>query len=504
MILLCLSKMRPNCWPSLLYYLLLALSILNSKCLAKTVSGTASLTGTETEHTVAKFAASAGGQPKVEATFTTDRMYTDERSLRLYLFSDENWSKVKKASTCMEKARLARVQKNIAFSYSLKPPTSDTKKQQKKENWESRIEFIINQADITRPRYWYITIADCSLEMYQHDNDAPPIHYEMTIMNEFPLGSFTHLPSDEQGMQALHWYNAVLSALLALLLLSRVMTSVRTRGVVHFAAIIVLLPCIMSTLSSICEIFHLRVYRQNGIGSYTFDALSAHLEALCDASIALVLLAVAVGWTLPSDITLRMDKDGTGHSLIHILEGLRNPARAVRGKNPSGLLALCLIMTHSILAQWGRVYNEDFDCYHDLEHPPGRALFFIRLFLGFSFLLGVASLRRSTHCSQALRAFLTKFALVGVGWFMALPAMALVSSSTIPSYRRHQFVSSWAAIVQLCSLASLSWLFMADSSASAYHKVSKVSGSGDLIDMGGAVGVKDFTLKLGKTKIRMD
>lgn len=475
-------------------------------CLAKKVSGTAALTGIKTEHTVSKFAFSPGGQSKVKATFTSDKMYVDERSLKMYLFSDENWSKAKKAPSCVEKTKLAALQKSITFSYRRADPS--LKKDPK--TWTTDEEItILNHSDATRPTYWYITIADCSLEMYQHDADAPPIHYEITLLDEYPLGAYTHLPSDEQGMQKLHWTNILLSLLLALFILIMAANRIRSTEEVHFAVIILLLACGMSATSSLCEIIHLRSYIRNGIGSYTFDALSAHLEALCDASIALVLLAIAVGWTLPTDITSLhrggIDSSGGLHSLVHILEGLRNPGEAVRGKNASGVLAICLVMTHSILAQWGRVYNEDFDCYHDLEHLPGRALFCVRLFFGFSFLLGVASLRRSSRCSQDLRTFLVKFALVGIVWFSALPLMALMSSYIIPPYKRHQLISTSAAIVQISSLSSLAWLFLAGSSASAYHKVSMAgAGSSDYIIETAGSKLKEPTFKIGKMKVRID
>jgi hypothetical protein len=472
----------------------------------KVVSGTAKVTGAKSENTISKFAFSPGGVSTIQGVFETEGMYVDERELRVYIYSDDNWNEVKKASTCRAKVRLSRMSKSLTFDLVKDRLSGRQRGQVKpKEKYIASFDVNIDQQAFDGPKYWYITVADCSLEQYSHDSEAPEIHYQVTIMDEFPKGQYTHLPSDEQGMQALNLFNLLLSGLLGAGLLLRALVLIKQRNEIHFALFIVLVACVMSAAGSLCELVHLQVYRRNGVGSYTFDALSAHLEALTDAFIALLLLAVAVGWTLPSDINIRVDQQGAGSGLVHILEGLRNPASAIQRGSPSGILSLLLVATHSILAQWGRMYDDDFDCYHDLEHPPGKALFLLRAFLGFCFLLGVAALRRSSHCSPALQQFLIKFALIGITWFLSLPSIAVVSSNLIPPHRRHQVVSAWAVMVQFCSLASLAWLFAADSSASAYHGVSKVGGSNsDSLGSDSSSVTTKIAFKLGKTKVRID
>ena len=44
----------------------------------------------------------------------------------------------------------------------------------------------------------------------------------------------------------------------------------------------------------------------------------------------------------------------------------------------------------------------------------------------------------------------------------------------LPHHRRHQALHWGAALVQACSLASITWLFVGGSDASVYHRLSRV------------------------------
>ena len=70
---------------------------------AKVVSGSAKLTGVNTEHVVTKFAVSLQGRGKDSATLKNDTMYEDERHLKIYFVLDDVWPKVTYATTCAEK-----------------------------------------------------------------------------------------------------------------------------------------------------------------------------------------------------------------------------------------------------------------------------------------------------------------------------------------------------------------------------------------------------------------
>ena len=81
-----------------------------------------------------------------------------------------------------------------------------------------------------------------------------------------------------------------------------------------------------------------------------------------------------------------------------------------------GVVDIMIVTVHAILAQWGRTFDDDFDTYHALEHPPGKALMILRFALGLVFITGVGAVRSGSHgrCPPSLSSFLTKFALVGL------------------------------------------------------------------------------------------
>jgi len=514
-------------------------------CDGKKVSGSAKLSGVGTEHTISKFAFSPGGTSKVSVKVTTgDNMYVDERSLKLYLYSDENWDQVQRAPSCQLKTQLAALHRGITFTFrqELQEDSVDatsSSSSSSRNSYSDEFTMHISQKGFTRPRYWYFTMADCSLEMFPHnEKDTPPIQYDITIWDEYPLGTYTHLPNEEQTMEQLHNRNVMVTTCLTLWILFRTYSRARsTRGEIHFASVLLLLTCMLSISSSLCQIYHLKKYLTDGVGSYTFDALSAHFEALCDASIALILMAIAVlRWTLPTDIKCQTSSSFTFSPRILLWKDhpttTTNNNKKKNAPNILVIFCLTIVALHSILAQWGRLYDEDFDCYHDLDHLPGKLLFLLRFLLGIGFLGGITTIRTTNstrYVSQNLRKFFTQFAIVGIVWFLSLPTVAYILSASgsstngiVPPYRRHQFLSTLAIILQFASLTALSWLFLASSNASPYHKISLASTgensdslistttttSTSLTSTGGGLGnntrAKSYTFKIGKTKLRMD
>jgi hypothetical protein len=155
----------------------------------------------------------------------------------------------------------------------------------------------------------------------------------------------------------------------------------------------------------------------------------------------------------------------------------------------------------------------------------------LRFVLGLTFVTGVGMVRSGSRgrCPPSLMSFLTKFGLVGLSYYASLPGISMFVGGALPYHRRHQALHWGAALVQACSLASLTWLFVGGSDASAYHRLSRVGkrrGGGDGADMaeaisfsqqqqqqqqqthnvgrGGSGGGRPTMWRLGKTKIRLD
>lgn len=496
---------------------------------AKIQSGKIHLSGAKTESTVVKFAVSSKSSAKIDLNITSYGMYEDEKELRLRIYVDEEWPKVRKEPLCSEKIRMA--QRSVPIVMEYRGSEVDDRKGKKKGGRGDRAEMYSARIrhEVTNPpnprqlperkdrsRYFYFVIDDCNLERAYHDKGVPDMLYTVSIQNGRPSPGggrdYDHLPSDEEGIGKLLVLTILISGGLALLLLYKMASTIG--GEVHVAIFIVVVACLTNGLSALCELIHLSVFSKDGHGIYALDAFSSHFEALSDSMVSLILLSIGGGWTLPSDVV----GGGIGKeaSSNKFLRGVRNPAGSLldlissgggSGDKKGGIVALAIILVHAGLAQWGRTFDDDFDTYHALEHPPGRALMMLRFALGLFFITGVGMVRSGGRCPPSLMSFLTKFGLVGLSYFASLPGVSMFVGSVLPYYQRHQALHWGASMVQFCSLASLTWLFIGGHDASAYHRLSRVGNNEK--DMTESIASSDNVARpsmwrMGKTKIRLD
>ena len=509
--------------------LLLSVLLLLSPASGKIKSGTAHLSGVKTESTLVKFSVSPSAQVSIQMNITSYGMYEDEKELQMYIYDDDVWPQVRKEPLCSQKIKMAQNVVPIVFDFQGK--RRDDRPGKKKsviEYYTANVQTYVKNPPpptskfrykprIDRKRYFYFTIDDCSLERYNHDNKMPDMVYELEVLNIRKDNSGSpHLPADEDGIGFLLIMTLFFSGLLTLLMFYKFARSIG--GDVHVAILIVMAACGCNGLSALCELIHRAQYIRNGYGNYAIDALSSYFEALSDSFVALILLSIGGGWTLPSDVLGGgIGKEVTKNKLF---KGIRNPAASLLdlisckgggGESLGGIVALLIIFAHIGLAQWGRTFDEDFDTYHALEHPPGRALMIMRFVLGLVFITGVGMVRSGGRCPPSLMSFLTKFALVGLTYFASLPGVSMFVGSVLPYHQRHQALHWGAFVVQLSSLASLTWLFVGNADASAYHRLSKVSTrtegdmTADLAAPGFSDGASRPTVwRLGKTKVRLD
>jgi len=431
-------------------------------------------------------------------------MYTDERFLKLTLFNEESgsWPKAKKASLCSDKIRHAKKSIQVVF---------ESKNIDGKYFWAANVDAELPASK--KDMYWYLTLNDCLLEQTYHSlRDAPEMEYEYTVMNG---NGNSHVSADELGMNKLHLFQLFSSSLLLLLVIFKIVRAVAsTKHQVHVALLAVACAIACDIISCASEMIHAAAYAFNGTGSYSFDCLASHFEAQCDALVALVLLLVGAGWTLPSDVVVTGSNNvamlGTHSWVQKTVSGFRSPVLAMRelkNGNPAAMLVVLILALHAALAQWGRTFDDDFDSFHSLEHLPGRVLMKFRVGLGFVFLVASASVRNSGSCPRALQPFLVKFQIVGISWFIALPFVAMYVTNAMHSHQKHIALAIGSTMVQTSSLASLVWLFTADKDASPYHRMNNLQTdneglSSSSLSMG--VGAPSNIWKVGKTKFRLD
>lgn len=313
----------------------------------------------------------------------------------------------------------------------------------------------------------------------------------------------SHVAADESHLNILHTVTLLVSLLVAALLGIGVLTQLYDSSSVHVAMFWVLAASVADALSSLLEVVHLNLYSGNGVGSYFLDALSAHLEAICDALIMLLLLSISVGWTLASDI-VKLQQNTT--FVQNIIGGLKSPFTALTSPNKTTVFVVGIIVSHITLAQWGRVYNDDFDSYHDLAHFPGKVLLLLRSCVGFVFV--GACYQTRVRCPLSLHGFYIKFATVGALWFFSLPVVTMIVNTFVGYHQRHFTIGVWSASCQSASIVLLSWLVTAHSTS--YHKVSHMSVAkktlGDSLNSASmnSQDPKSFSVLMGNAKVRLD
>ena len=512
----------------MLLFQAIATVITIGRAYAKKVSGKVALTGTKSEIILTKFAIPPAAEMSISLSVTIPEsrgMYVDERMLRVHVFSDEDWPLVRRAPTCHEKVQ--RALKYFPLSFNLE------KFPKGKGFWKASIvnEIItLPEAFSSRASFWYWIIDDCSLESSFHRlSDTPPMDFELIVrsrrrhahsLGDNQLYIESHLSADHEGLGTVLSMTLIISALLCIFMVFRISKSLldsRTGATIHIAQILVLLLVMLQMFSSIFELLHFAIYLMNGFGNYALDAISGQAEALCDGLIAIVLLYVGSGWTLPhhvANISASIESSSS-YKKKTLLERLSSPIfSGLRSPNEQGrfwwIVPSIVLILHVAIAQWSRIFNDDFDSYHSLEHSSGRALMWLRFSLCFIFVSGTNALRQSGRCPRSLNSFLTKFLIVGIAWFVSLPFVSVSVSSLIPAYLKHKALVIGSTVVQVSSIASLVWLFSSNSEASAYHRVSKTKvthGEDDLTDLsytGAAMASYKRIFNIGSTKIRLD
>jgi Rhodopsin-like GPCR transmembrane domain len=445
----------------------------------KHVSGDFQLSGVRTEVVLASFSVLPAGA-RFDLTLTTPTMYENELPVRLHAYRDTEWNAFLKEPLCSNKIRLAKLTHAVAFQLDERSKlymanvTMEISNIRRTAN--DPIETKLKEEE-PRNHYWYFVIDDCSLEQYFHDTAIPKVHYELDIrcyQGRFRQ-RFTHLSADDHGLIDIHGVSLLVALLVAFLLAMHVvwrLNSQSSNHSVHIAVLWVGAAATLDATSTILELIHLSYYQENGIGVYFLDALSAHMESCCDAALMIFLLSIAAGWTLPSSVVNVASSSRNANPIQRVVAGLAHPiSNSLQG--PSGIFAGSVIGLHVILAQWGRIYDDDFESYHHLEHFPGKILMWIRVLTGLVFVAAVQQILRTGSVPANLKKFYNVFMIAGLFWFTSLPVWTWICNWMIPYHLKRPFVFCGTALLQSASLVVLAWLVTSQSTA--YHKYSRIT-----------------------------
>ena len=462
-------------------------------CRAAKISGDFKLSGRKTEVMLGSYVALPKGA-YVQLDMVSDTEYPQPEGTTLYLraYRDTEWPIVQKQALCTEKIKFALYEVPIEFN------KIKTKKSKNLDgvsgNYEVRTSIEVHKHDpiteeeLERNHYWYFMIDDCSLEKYGHDNTVPTIHYTIHMRNfriwkrhYIKYGEFS---ADDQNLFPLHAFSmlatSIVLGLLILNIIYKLNFDLSKQYTVHAAVLWVTGAALLDIISGFCELLHMAQYNQDGIGNYTLDALSAHFEAQCDSMIMILLLSIAAGWTLPSSVitvpgtTSNAANANTNQIVLAIQKLTCSLAHPISSgmKGPSGMLVIGVTITQAILAQWGRIYNDNFDSYHDMDHLPGQILLLTRVAIGLLFILTVRYTASSPKCPPALSKFYHWYGYIGVTWFWLLPLWVVYCHVALPYYKLKAYVYGGCCVLQGLSQVMLGLLVTTQSTS--YHQYSRM------------------------------
>ena len=275
----------------------------------------------------------------------------------------------------------------------------------------------------------------------------PRIHFNLEAWNRD-----SHLSADEVHMEALYTITLVESIILAILSACVIFSKIAKDSIVHAATISVMASAAFGAASSYFKILNLSIYASTGIANQALQAASANFEALRDSLVALLLISIAAGWTLPVDSLPFSTSGGSG-----LVSGFRSPLKGLMKtpSSPASMLTIGIFAAHVCLAQWGCIANKAIDSYHDFEHLPGKILMILRIVMGLCFLM-ICCAQCRTRCLHST--FYIFLAIIGTLWFQSLPIVTFICNNLVPYYLRKLTVGTWDATLQTFSMIFLSWL----------------------------------------------
>lgn len=376
-------------------------ALLGAICVTgKKVIGDLTLDSAVTEQYISKFSFSSGVEGKIDGDFKVSAAYLQQRpawlmrsrqvrfqSLQVAVYNQDAWDNyhemIRQGSLCVERIAAATFQTLVPMHIPRDHDGSDD------------VPFDLGH-EITpeeNSHYWYIIAADCSLEEY--DAHPPQLKFEIEFFN-----GGSHLPADEDGMFT--------SQLIVLFLYFGFIAAFAyfsfrqysEKGQVHLAVILLGVAIVMQTVAIVLELMHLFVFGRNGLGLrwrhswFPADFFSEIMQDLSELLSALVLIALAFGWTIP-DPDLVMNPT----SRNSFLASIARPADWVRKLTPATVFVVSLVAANIVLELLGRNFEDDFNQFHDHEHWPGYTLMLIRVGLAALFAFGILRSRGSEAVS---------------------------------------------------------------------------------------------------------
>jgi len=345
--------------------------------------------------------------------------------LRLEVFLDEDWPRVKALPKCSPEVRsLSRAHRQV---------TADAG-----EEWGAWAEGSVKQS--RRTHIWYFALSGC---------DAPSRNFTQSV--DFEI----HYQQADTSELSYELQLMPYATLLAVVCLSAFLVHFARRcrrfqesaGNVHPVILVLGSAVLLQWLAEVLHLLHLQIYERRGFGESTFEASSSMLFMLSQVASCSLLIAIANGYTL-----LAGSKD--------------------IGMESVKWIAVLVALLHTVFVGHGTLQGDHAEKHHENEGTVGWAIVFLRLLLLAWFAASLMALRKQSQ-SCKLQVFLGRFQLAGSAYFLAYPAIYATVQVFAP-YLQHPILHICTATMQVCAALWLSDLFL---SRGAYFEASTLSGS---------------------------
>mmetsp|Transcript_102543 Transcript_102543/g.265165 ORF Transcript_102543/g.265165 Transcript_102543/m.265165 type:complete len:433 (-) Transcript_102543:282-1580(-) len=338
----------------------------------------------------------------------------------LDVFLDEDWHRVEPLAACRRSQEARQTHRMVELS--------------RHGGWGPWVGGELAQS--VRPHLWYFALSGCGL---QGALEARDIEFELVMRQ----ADHSHLSIEQRWMPA-----ATILALLSLsAFLARFMVNCRqfrrSVGIVHPVIKTLAAAVVLQWVAQVLHLVHFSGFRADGQGIAVAEAAAEVLFMMSQVVISTLLIVIASGYTLNTART-----DGMG---------MVRPAAAA------------IAIVHILLVCNSQLSADTSDKHHENGGYVGWMLLVSRLALYGWFVSLVR--QHSQKGGYRLQLFLQRFQTAGSMYFLAYPALFLLTQVFAP-YLRHPIMQIGLALMQTASAFWLSDLFL---SRSAYFEVSTLS-----------------------------
>lgn len=372
---------------------------------------------------VSKFAMDIGkGDWTIRVRYNKPLNETDEEvKLKASIYLDDNWNDVLSQDVCKSKLAEAKRVKNLSVPVN--------------GEWSKEITGTLSQK--ARPHVWFFAVSDCDGALY----GKARFRVEITVTNS----DGSQFSLEEQGLEYMYTLLLVFFAVFLFNSTRRVLKRYRSTEEIEGPQLGLSIAVIAAFISLLMECLHLWVYSYNGRGLIVLDFMAQALEVISQLTLSVIFILVSSGWTLKyrefpdSDIYLPV--------------------------------SLLVVMLHVLIVGLGRITDDSYYKFSDLEGVPGFLLVAMRLGMWGWLLYCIKDLLSSV--TGRLATFTQYFGVLASVYFLALPVIIVVSWAFEP-YQRHKVVTIGTWLLQVLAIAAMSHLF---SEKSSYYKLSTMSSS---------------------------